>query len=427
MTCVTYPLHPRNDDVIFYVTDVVLPPLIFGSGLFGCLLLIVLLNCRYLRRDSSVYVYLVAAAVVDLLAIAAALPCFLRDVEALPVGLSHSWEMAYAVWLARALGPVCLHSAAWFTALAAVVCYAGVRFDDESPSRWTRISLSRVAVFVLFLFCALLNFTRLFDSQVIEVSEHCFAPLSLWTVNATQFGLDLTYREIHPVIVSFFGHLLPLSVVLLFALLIGCHENGGRRLLLGRGPAAAIFLRTPADRDGRHVQLNVSVFCVSVAFLLLESASAADSVVAAFFEVSSASVDQGQGQGLTNHFRSVARCSSLLRCAVNFVLLALFSHDFRKTFRRNLCCLCPPPKDDEYFEASTCCSSCCCWCCRRRQGDEKDAADAGGRERILRQLQQHQLHLGEDGQRKDDLNGIHVQRMKSGTRPTPEDLNGFWI
>lgn len=354
--CVPYPLHP-SPDPLFYLTEVLLPPLLFGVGVLGSLLVLAVLNCRTLRRESSIYVYLTGLAAADVLSLACAVPRFIRNVDAFPIELAFSREMAFAVWVKRGLGPVCVQSAAWMAALTGVVRYAGVQFQS-SPSRWTRISLSRVVVFVVFVFCLLLNFTRFLDTEVVELSGHCFEPLTLWSQNVTRFGLNPVYRDLHPVIVSFLGYLIPLSVTLLFVLLVGCGPNGCS--LLGR---RSVLLRTPRDRDEGEFQVNISVLAICTALLVLGAPLAVCSVFDAFFK-------DALDETFVYYFEMVARCLWLLRSALGFVLLALINYDFRKTLRRGCCCCCPA-QDDEFFEPVTCCP------CRRRADRDGEAFSRG--------------------------------------------------
>jgi len=51
----------------------------------------------------------------------------------------------------------------------------------------------------------------------------------------------------------------------------------------------------------------------------------------------------------------VAGCLSTVRCAVNCVVMAVISGEFRKTVRRTFCCCCAA-SDDQYFDPVTCCS-----------------------------------------------------------------------
>lgn len=367
--CVPYSLHPSPDPV-FYLTEVLLPPLLFGVGVLGSLLLLAVLNCRSLRRESSIYVYLTGLAAADVLFLACAVPRFIRNVDAFPIELAFSKDMAFAVWVERGLSPICVQSAAWMVAMTAVVRYAGVRFQT-SPSRWTRISLSRVVVFVVFVFCCLLNFTRFLDTEVVQLSGHCFEPLSLWSQNVTRFGLNPIYRELLPVIVSFLGYLIPISVTLLFVVLIGCGPNGCS--LLGRHP---VLLRTPGDRDEGELQVNVSVLAICTALLVLGAPSAVCSVFEAFFKDSLDAT-------FFYYFQMVAQCLWLLRSSLGFVILVLINYDFRKTLRRGCCCCCPA-QDDEYFEPVTCCP-----CCRRADHQE-DAFSRGKPQAKLRLVETRQ-------------------------------------
>jgi len=337
--CVEYQLRPRTG-ALFYVTDVVLPPIIFGVGLVGNLLLILVLSRRPMRRDSAVYVYYTAAAAIDLAALLCAVPAFVRDVDVLPLSVANSRPMSYAVWGRRGVEPVLRHAAGWLTATA-----AGVRSVDAqlgaSSSRWTRISVSRVVAFVIVVACVLLDFTRFLDAAVVELADHCFAGVRLWSLNVTDLGRQRFYAELQPAASTVAGETLPLALSLLFAMILLV----GHLRCCRRSPSAA--RRTPGLDD--H-QLSVTVFALSTAFVVLDGPTAAVGLIRVFYFRSSAAA----GSEDLYHPSLVARCLSLARCAVNCVIVTVVNYDFRVTMRRTCCCWCAP-LDDVYFEPVTCC------------------------------------------------------------------------
>jgi len=398
--CTQYQLHPPAD-IVFYITDVALPPLIFGLGIAGNLLLLLVLNLREMRRESAVYVYLAATAGVDVLALLCAVPPFLRDVELLPVPVAHSYPAAVAVWVRRAIDPMLRHSVAWFAALIVVLRFASVDLQadgsdapqvPDSPSRWTRISSARIVAFVAVVGCSLLDFTRFFDATVVPLVGHCFDPdWLLWSVNRTRFAyVRPFYAEIQPAVSALAGGAVPLAVTALFGAILWlsttvCCRRHCCRCRPGRSspPVAgrrSACLRTPADHVERENQLTSTVIAITVAAVCLDGPRIALDVVEAFRLVDATGSDVIGSlvadrpvatttlAYVVRYVGQVARCLSLLRCAINFVLIAVLDYDFRKTLRRAFCCCCPSA-DDVYYEPVTCC------CCRRSSAKDVDPAE----------------------------------------------------
>jgi len=346
--CIKHQLHPRPD-ALFYVTDVVLPPIIFVVGVAGNLLIFVILSRRSMRRLSAVYVYYTAVAVVDLLALLCAALSFVRDLDHVPLSVAYSRSMAYAIWTRHAVEPILRHTAGWLTATAAGVRCATVRLGTvaESSAHWTGISANRVIAFVIFVSCILLDFTRFLDAAVVELTDHCFAGIRLWSHNVTALGRRRFYVELQPAVSSLAGEALPIALSLLFALiLIVGHLRCCRR-------TASVALHTPVDDDERQHQLSVTVFALSTAFIILDGPTAAVGLARVFYFRSSTATGSENSHALYN-LSLIARCLSLARCAVNCVIIAVVNYDFRKTARRTCCCCCTS-QDDVYFEPVACC------------------------------------------------------------------------
>lgn len=281
------------------------------------------------------------------------------------------------------------HSSGWFTTMAVAIRYAGTRLHDDSPARWTRISASRIVAFVLLVSCVLLDCTRFVDTAVNELTGHCFAGVSLWTHNVTQFSVRPFYADIQPTVSVVAGQLVPFVLTLLFTTLLFV---GHLRCRCCRSVARhiSVTLRVPADHDEREYQLSFTVFAVSLAFLCLDSLTTAVDIthVSLFLfrpNTNNSNMATGSSDDVTvavlRYLQQIGRCTSLIRCAVNFVIIVLYSHDFRKTLRRMFCCCCPS-EDDVYYEPVTCCSCCCRRQRRSCVNAVKDKPDWSGPDRI---------------------------------------------
>lgn len=456
--CTQYVLHPPTG-VVFYLTDVALPPLVFGLGVAGNLLLLLVLNLRQLRRDSAVYVYLAAMAGVDLFALLCAVPPFVRDVELLPVPLAHSRPAASAIWVRRAVEPILRHSAAWYAALAVIIRYATVGdatveadsdtsdrpSTPESSSRWTRISSSRIVAFVIFVACALLDFTRFFDAAVVPLVGHCFNPeWSLWAVNRTHFAVTRPgYAEIQPATSALAGGAVPLATAALFAVILwltttGCsccrrRSDGCSKSLPIVGKTRSACLHIPTNHDEREYQLTVTVVAIVIAAVCLDGPRAALDVAEAFhFGGATANDVIMTADSIAYHREAsvtatvlyyvelVSRCLSLMRCAVNFVIIATMQYDFRKTLRRSCCCCCQT-SDDIYYEPVAC-------CCRSSFSDSDEAIQSngtGGHRTGNRKdwMAVSSLTSSSTSSRKQDNRGTRKQNSKS-PRPSADEVAG---
>ena len=356
--CIEYQLYPPTS-VLFYITDVIIPPITFTVGIAGNLLMLIILSRRSMRRDSAMYVYYTAIAAVDLMALLSAMPSFVRHIDLVPVTVAHSRWMAYVAWTRRAVEPMLRHTAGWLTATAAGVRCATVRLEtvSGSPAQWMQISASRIVAFVIFVACVLLDFTRFLDAAVVELTDHCFADVRLWSHNVTSLGRRRFYVELQPAASTLVGETLPFGLSLLFALILFV----GHLRCCRRTPSVA--LRTPLNNDERRYQLSVTVFALSTAFVILDGPSAALGLTRVFYFRSR----NATGNGHLYRLSLVAGCLRLVRCAVNCIVVVIFNYDFRKTVRRTFCCCCPSV-DDVYFEPVTCCPP----LCYRRSQDHTD-------------------------------------------------------
>jgi len=341
--CIEYQLH-SSTGVLFYVTDVVLPPIVFSVGLAGNLIVLVVLSRRSMRRVSAVYVYFAAVAAVDLVALFCAVPSFVRDTDLVPLSVTHSRSMAYIFWARRAVEPMVRHTAGWLTATAVGIRCAAIRPGTiaGSSAHWRRISASRVVAFVIFVACVLLDFTRFLDAAVVELADHCFAGVRLWSHNVTALGSQRFYVELQPAVSTLAGEALPVALSLMFALILFV----GHLKCCRRTPPVA--RRTSVDDAKRDYQLSVTVFALSIALFVLDGPTAALGLTRVLYFRSSSATG-------SEDLSMIARCLSLARCAVNCVIVAVVNYDFRKATRRTFCCCYRSSDDDVYFEPITCC------------------------------------------------------------------------
>ena len=345
-SCVTFPVR-QTTDVIFYVTNVVLIPLLFGIGLMGSLLGLIVFNHRYIRRESAVYVYLSGLSAMDLFTMLAIVPSAIRNMEVLPPEMTYSRLMTQVNIFAEGFEGVFRHSATWLMTIAVVVRCAGVCETPGEDSRLSRISVSRVVAFLVFLFCALVNFPKFFESAVVEVTGHCFTGLSLWDRKATDFGRSEIATFILPWAECAASYALPI-LILTICIIVLCFLTGWRELC--RRP---LILRHAPNADDREWQLTVALLTTASLYTLLEIPNVVCHCLLGVY---------GQTIHDNDHFNSifaVANCLSLVHVALNVIIFALNNADFRKALGRSCCCMCNTT--DEYYEPYVCCS-----CCRSR-------------------------------------------------------------
>ena len=80
------PFPDRNPvPVVVYAADVVLVPVLFGLGLFGGLLSLVVLHRASLRKESAVYVYLAGLTVLDIVSLLTVVPQTIQVIDSMGV------------------------------------------------------------------------------------------------------------------------------------------------------------------------------------------------------------------------------------------------------------------------------------------------------------------------------------------------------
>lgn len=92
--CVVYPPH-LADDQWFYLTHIIATPIIFGAGVLGNLVCIIVFNNKTLRMAHPTYAYLNGLGIMDFLGLCLMIPRYIQECEALPVQQTHSKVMAH--------------------------------------------------------------------------------------------------------------------------------------------------------------------------------------------------------------------------------------------------------------------------------------------------------------------------------------------
>ena len=82
-TCVPFPSRSPASATVWGV-DMVLVPMVFGLGLCGGILSLMVLHRANLRKESAVYVYLAGLTVLDLITLLAVVP---KTLQVRPFGI----------------------------------------------------------------------------------------------------------------------------------------------------------------------------------------------------------------------------------------------------------------------------------------------------------------------------------------------------
>lgn len=340
--------YDHTSNPIFFVTNVILLPIIFGIGFIGNLLTIIVLNRSHLRTTNPIYAYLTGLAACDLLTLLLVLPKGLRDMAALPPSVGYSKEMAQFIIFQYGFSNVFKHAATWI-----IVFVAAVRLLSFSHpfrrGRWTTISASRIIVFVIVLFCLIVDFPRFFELRVAELKGHCLERMTLWTSGYTEFALDPLFLRVYPWVVIVVCFALPylLMVVLNVVLMV--------RIKIWR--IIRNYMTVTAAADGKDTQINILLLVIIGSFLILEIPDAIAHAYLAF------GVNEMRYRIEYNNFMLISNCMSLVHSSINFIFYTLISSEFRKTFRRTFCCTCLT--GDDYYEPVKCLDILLCRCSKK--------------------------------------------------------------
>lgn len=289
------------------------------------------------------YVYLTGRSVLDLLAILLIVPQWLRNMNLLSPSLAFSHKMAQYESLRPTLQVMVNHSLLWIMTLTLLVRYLTL-INHEHRSCWTKISSSRIVVFLVVLMCAVINFAGFFEIRPVEYLEHCFKDMQIFGTTPTDFASSDLMISVYPWITVAFCFALPYAMLVICFLLLACklqlrHLWRQRQELL--------------DRAGSHDEtvLSFIVIIISIVFITCDFPFAVLSVLHTLTNTMYKALP-----GMT-YALYAAEILSFLPCAVTWLTFLLLSPDYRRTLGRVFCCLwlC----GDEYYEPVKCSLSCC--------------------------------------------------------------------
>lgn len=339
--CRVFPVY-RADDICFYITHVVMSPIVFGVGVLGNLTCIVVLNTRFIRKANPTYAYINGLAIVDILYLLLLIPRYLQESGTLPMEISHCRIMAHAVNITNGATEIFTHCGPWFVLMAAVVFLAGAEtksYKNHKPA-WLKISVSRIIAFVIFLASVLLNFPRFFESSVKEVKNHCLEGLvKLWGFEPTSLGQNLLYTDLYPWIVTGLSFFLPYSILIILAITIPV------KLRIKQFCKTKVTVTNTLKFNGKRVlQLGKCLFVLIILFAILETPANVKSLLVALY---------GEEFKKSKGYEEFVLISELLhriRASIPFLLYSLLDGAFRKSLRRILCCA-----SDDFYEPCVCC------------------------------------------------------------------------
>lgn len=216
----TDPLQ-HTENPVWVVTNAVLLPVQLSIGIIGNILTIIVLNVAHMRTSSAIYVYLTALATFDLLTLLMTIPTFLRDMDILSLEVGFSEEMATYVTLYNGFANIVKHSATWVIVFVALVRYMAISRPFRKR-RWTRISASRIIVFLIVVACVVVDLARFFEFDVVTMTDHCF-PVQLWTYEYTEFSRGVLFIDVYPWVVTTLVFFLPFLLIVIFNSLIIIH------------------------------------------------------------------------------------------------------------------------------------------------------------------------------------------------------------
>ena len=216
----TDPLH-YTENLVWQATNAVLLPVQLSIGIIGNILTIIILNMAHMRTSSAIYTYLTALATLDLFTLLMTIPTYVRDMEIFTLDVGFSEEMATYVTLYNGFGNIVKHSATWVVVFVALVRYMAISRPFRKR-RWTKISASRIIVFLILVACVVVDLARFFEWEVVPMMNHCF-PMLLWTYRLTQFSRGVLFIDVYPWVVTILMFFLPFALIFVFNTLIIFH------------------------------------------------------------------------------------------------------------------------------------------------------------------------------------------------------------
>ncbi len=343
-SCTPFPERPTTDTV-YYISNVVLLPILYVIGVIGNALVVLICNTSVLRKEKAIFVYVCGLAASDAINFILATPTILRDIEVLSPSVSYSYVMTYARAGHYAFGNVFRQATLWLTAILGFMQYffAG---RPNSRSRLARSSSGRILIFAAVLFCCILNFPRFLEIEVYEIEGHCFPDLELWDWRIGDFGKHELFQLLFPWMILALSYIVPMLLILL-AILLLWKRAGWKKLR-----TEDIVLVKALKEDARNFSISKSVWVILWLTFALELPSVTCLVLDRFV-----SFDSDRGS-LFGSFIMASNFFSLVHSATTFFVLLLYCSDFRLGMRRGCCCLLP----DDYREPIK-----CCHCCARKK------------------------------------------------------------
>ncbi|KAK2164635.1 hypothetical protein LSH36_61g10009 [Paralvinella palmiformis] len=338
MDCTPFPAR-EDISILSYIIHGILVPVLFGIGLMGNFVIVVLSNHPSLRKESAVFVYICGLAVTNAIILLCTVPTTLQQVEIFPANVTFSRPMAYADMVCYIFGTIGHHASLWLLVMLGFFTVYSWRHPFTS-SRMSRNSTNRIVVFVSVLVCALIDFPRFLEVNVSEVMGHCFVGMSLWRFDVAEFSSRQLLAVAYPWLVTGLCHVMPLTLILVGAMLLW-RDAGWRQLRDAR-----VALRTTSDVDQRRLGLVKTIWIVLLVGFSLELPKLAVRIAE---HVSGLTADHGR---ILYCAELVAHYLCLIQTSVGFFLYTIYCSDFRKALRRTFCCLCA----DEYYEPCACCS-----------------------------------------------------------------------
>ena len=265
-----------------------------------------------------------------------------QDTEIADPEVTYSRWMAFLITKSYGISNITKHSATWIMVFLPIISLQCSR-SPFRKDRWTKISTSRIVIFLIILFCTVIDFPRFLEVAVTRVEGHCFENMEIWDWKYTEFGSTNLFIVVFPLMIVIICFGIPFVLILIFTSMLWSH--------LRSKPKQKKVLYTPKNPDQVIYQASSLVLIVVLVFSALQLPDAIVQIFVALY---------GLPFSLTpgfHEFAAVSRLLVLVRCSINFLLYCLLSSEFRKAFSRTFCCLCIK---DEYYEPITCKTVFCC-------------------------------------------------------------------
>jgi hypothetical protein len=221
--------------------------------------------------------------------------------------------------------------------MAAVVFLARLNKSHYKPA-WTKISVSRIIAFVIFVASCLLCLPIFFQASVKEVINHCLLGLQLWGHEPTTLAKSILYTSLYPWIITGVVFLIPYTTLAILSIAIPI-KVGARRFCTQK-----VVMQNAKSEEDRNLQLGKCLFVLILVYIIFETPGNVGELFLALYGPSFKA-----SAGYTE-FTLVSELLHRIRICLPFVIYALFDGEFRKSLRRALCC-----SADEHYEPCACC------------------------------------------------------------------------